>query len=117
MKESLLEGRVLAFWSPLMESNSPHSVPVGCMPKIQDHVSFQEILVVRYCATLDAPSSIKSKKLRVCVQVWEEHLSLPISQENEESICVSMIEGIRASLSNYETSIEEDSQLLGALAG
>jgi hypothetical protein len=46
------------------------------------------------------------------LQVWE-HVCLPISKENEEGICDSMIEGIKSSLSNYETTIEEDVKILG----
>ncbi|GAQ87091.1 hypothetical protein KFL_003310030 [Klebsormidium nitens] len=46
-----------------------------------------------------------------------EHVCLPVSRENEESVCASMIDGLRSSLSNYETTIEEDVRLLGDIDG
>lgn len=44
--------------------------------------------------------------------VWE-HLSLPVSQENEAAICKVVLDGCRAALSGYGSTIEEDEALLG----
>nr|ABR17345.1 unknown [Picea sitchensis] len=44
--------------------------------------------------------------------VWE-HLSLPVSQENEAAICKVVLDGCQSTLSGYGTTIEEDEALLG----
>lgn len=44
--------------------------------------------------------------------VWE-HLSLPVSQQNEAAICKVVLDGCRSALSGYGTTIEEDEALLG----
>lgn len=41
------------------------------------------------------------------------HLSLPVSRENEEGICTSMLEGLKAALDGYGTTVDEDLELLG----
>ncbi|KAG0629937.1 hypothetical protein M758_1G140900 [Ceratodon purpureus] len=41
------------------------------------------------------------------------HVSLPVSRDNEEGICTSMLEGLRAALDGYSTTIEEDLEILG----
>ncbi|XP_002983944.2 fructose-bisphosphate aldolase-lysine N-methyltransferase, chloroplastic [Selaginella moellendorffii] len=45
--------------------------------------------------------------------VWD-HLRLPISRENEEAICEAMIEGCRATLREYSSTIDEDTMLLNS---
>lgn len=40
------------------------------------------------------------------------HLTLPVSRENEEAVCTSMLDGLKAALAGYNTSIEEDIELL-----
>lgn len=44
--------------------------------------------------------------------VWE-HLSLPVSQQNEAAICKVVLDGCQSALSGYGTTIEEDEALLG----
>ena len=45
-------------------------------------------------------------------EAWS-HLSLPVSRENEEAVCTSMLDGLRAALAEYHTTIEEDLDILG----
>lgn len=45
-------------------------------------------------------------------EAWN-HLSLPVSRENEEAVCTSMLDGLRAALAEYRTTIEEDLDILG----
>lgn len=40
------------------------------------------------------------------------HVSLPVSRDNEEAICTSMLEGLRAALDGYSTTVEEDMEIL-----
>ncbi|BBM99663.1 [ribulose-bisphosphate carboxylase]/[fructose-bisphosphate aldolase]-lysine N-methyltransferase [Marchantia polymorpha subsp. ruderalis] len=42
------------------------------------------------------------------------HISLPVSRENEEGICTAMLDGCRAALEGYGTSVDEDVRLLAA---
>lgn len=41
------------------------------------------------------------------------HVSLPVSRDNEEAICTSMLEGLKAALEGYSSTIEEDMEILG----
>ncbi|KAJ7535805.1 hypothetical protein O6H91_12G046900 [Diphasiastrum complanatum] len=43
--------------------------------------------------------------------VWD-HLSSPVSRDNEESICEAMIEGCKSALYGYQSTVEEDLLLL-----
>eukprot|EP01018_Ginkgo_biloba_P038228 Gb_38065 [translate_table: standard] len=43
--------------------------------------------------------------------VWE-HLSLPVSQDNEAAVCKVILDGCRSALDGYATTIEEDEDLL-----
>jgi hypothetical protein len=38
--------------------------------------------------------------------VWG-HLSLPVSHDNEEAVCLTMLSGLQAALAGYSTTIEE----------
>ncbi|CAM6109617.1 unnamed protein product [Calypogeia fissa] len=43
--------------------------------------------------------------------VWD-HISLPVSKENEEGVCTAILDGCRAALAAYSTTIDEDIRLL-----
>lgn len=43
--------------------------------------------------------------------VWG-HLSLPVSHDNEEAVCLTMLSGLQAALAGYSTTTEEDTDLL-----
>ena len=45
-------------------------------------------------------------------EAWA-HVSLPVSRDNEEAVCTSMLEGLRSALEGYPTTIEEDMEILG----
>lgn len=49
-------------------------------------------------------------------EAWS-HVSLPVSRDNEEAICTSMLEGLKAALDGYGTTVEEDLELLGTPGG
>lgn len=40
------------------------------------------------------------------------HLSLPVSHDNEEAVCLTMLSGLQAALAGYSTTTEEDTDLL-----
>lgn len=44
-------------------------------------------------------------------EAWS-HVSLPVSRDNEEAICTSMLEGLKAALAGYATSVEQDVEVL-----
>ncbi|KAG7667185.1 putative [Fructose-bisphosphate aldolase]-lysine N-methyltransferase, chloroplastic [Nannochloris sp. 'desiccata'] len=48
-------------------------------------------------------------------EVWE-HMQQPVSEENEDAVCRSIVDGCIAVLGAYPTSIEEDLTALGAAA-
>lgn len=45
--------------------------------------------------------------------VWE-HLLSPVSRENEEQVCKSILDGCRSALAGYSTTIDEDLNLLNS---
>lgn len=40
------------------------------------------------------------------------HVSLPVSRDNEEALCTSMLEGLKAALDGYSTTVEQDMEIL-----
>lgn len=44
-------------------------------------------------------------------EAWS-HVSLPVSRDNEEAICTSMLDGLKAALDGYGTTVEQDMELL-----
>eukprot|EP00884_Botryococcus_braunii_P017311 jgi/Botrbrau1/4263/Bobra.0390s0003.1 len=47
-------------------------------------------------------------------EAWD-HMTLPVSQDNERAVCLSMVDGCRQAMKGYKTTMEEDLRLLPSL--
>ncbi|KAL3685483.1 hypothetical protein R1sor_003505 [Riccia sorocarpa] len=72
----------------------------------------EDMLTYLRLMVLDGPDAFLLEAL-FRASVWG-HISLPVSRENEEAVCTAMLDGCRAAVDGYSTTIDEDVRMLGA---
>ncbi|KAL2653570.1 hypothetical protein R1flu_021698 [Riccia fluitans] len=72
----------------------------------------EDMLTYLRLMVLDGPDAFLLEAL-FRAAAWD-HISLPVSKENEEAVCTAMLDGCRAALDGYSTTIDEDVRMLEA---